>query len=169
MAIKKKDQASVPKVPVEIERLTDRCLEARYTKNVVDEILDAKRDDLIKTIEASTEVELVEGKGFKTKHGMLIYTVRKNYEVDTELIESKVTAGEISIPDLLSMVKFDRSGVEKIIPSALKPAEGTEIFTLRDGPTFKTMMEPLKEYITGIVQMVLDEVTKATEKAEATK
>lgn len=154
--LKRPEDKKKVEIPKEIDDKISVALEARFIADKLCEVADSLKAEAFDSISKSPDLEMVVGEAFNLAEGKLIYTSRKNRDVNTEMIQEAVEQGKISIPDLLAMVKFDANVVEKVMPEAVTEKKPTEYLQLRTQPSFnKRMAEKYEGFFSKTVDTII--------------
>ena len=116
MAILRKDQKKDPVVPVEIQCKIDKGFEQQFLAAWYDEQFKATKQEVKEAIEASQEITMIEGTGFKVGNGMLIPTkARDRIDYNLEAMVELVKANTISIDDFAACIStFNAKKVDEV-------------------------------------------------------
>lgn len=160
MALRRKEDKNLPKIPVAAQELVDTALKLRFIGTYYSQTRfnDAK-GKLFEIFKYTPDLELTLGEGYRFPNGaMLIATQKENEErVDTDKLLEMVESGDLSAKDLIAAGSFSVSKVKEVAPKAINVRPLTEeeqeistVVTLRDPADLKTKL--------GVLAPVFDEL-----------
>lgn len=147
MAIKRKDdQKKTQELP---EKFSALCLKSfslqAIAKRYEDQFKESKGElvEYLETNEDGMDVDL--GKGIKCDQGMIIYTTRNNYKINTDLIIEMIKDGAVSLETILGLATLNAEKLKVAIGetafNVVATNAPTESLTLRASAEFKALCE----------------------------
>jgi hypothetical protein len=125
------------KLPKAIDDKVSEAMFWSVTSTLANDEFESEKADVFKDIK-DEGIELIVGESIRTTNGLIRWQDKKNYSVNTDILERMVRDGEITVKTILSMVSTWRKPIlEAIVPSAVNNLKSTEFGVFEASHEFK--------------------------------